>query len=252
MSFMGPNKLTLAELAGHADGFAVKYNTSTSVKIESGFYESDGVFFSLTADAVHNMTSLASAFDHHYIYLDKIASVFSTPVFYDETTEPAFDPVKNGWYHPTNIEDRLVGTMPSTVGAATLSPSLIRQSQNEIILETTRGIFPLMASLMNPTGVWQDPNTNNGSVVTPVNATAIRFALSNSDIGAAVTVYAGAAELSPLGGSLGPSHYINGGYNSVGTVATMDLGYSRDVRLSGSGDDDNNLKLDCMGYIYRR
>lgn len=249
---MGPNKLTLEELAGYATGFAVEYNTATSISVKSGFYESDGVFFNLTADAVHNMTSLVSAFDHHYIYLDKSASVSSIPIFYDETTEPVFDAVRNGWYHPTNAGDRLVGTMPSTVGAATLIPFLIRQSQSEIILETTRGEFPIMASLQSPTGIWADPNTNNGSVVTPVNATAIRFTLSNSDIGAAVIVYAGAAELSPLGGGLGPSHYANGGFNSVGTVAAMNLGTSRDVRLSGSGDDDNALAMDCMGYAYRR
>lgn len=255
MSRMGPpggGAVVASAVQGFQSGFVVKYKTSTDVTVTSGFFETDGSTFQLAADATHVMTSLASGFDHHYIYLEKSASTIPAPVFYDETVEPVFNPVKNGWYHPSNVQDRLVGTMPSTVGAATLLNVLVHSVGNGIMLDAGQNDFPLMADLMDPSNLWQSPNINNGSIVTPANATGLRFYIFNNDAAAGISLFLTATELATLGGSILNAQFKELAYDVGGTTDFINLGASRNVYLTGQDDDENKLGLKCVGYIYKR
>jgi hypothetical protein len=195
------------------------------------------------------MTSLASAFDHHYIYIDDDASSAPTPTFIDSTTEPSYTVSKRGWY---NGDDRCIGVMSSPAGSATLMETVTSGNRGLILNEMESISFPVMAQAMNPSDTWQDPNINNSDVLTPLNASRLRFIISNTDANSNISAYVGASEISPLGGPITYSHFFEGGFNRLFAVGSINLGASRNVRLSGANANDNNLQLRCMGYAYER
>lgn len=246
---------------GYANGFTVKRNDFTEALITYGQFEADGVDYTLAVDATHTMTSLLTAFDHHYLYLDKSLSTPTVPVFYDELTEPVKNMIKNGWYHPTDTEDRLVGTLSSVLGDTTVTVSVIIGRANSITVEIRRGVFPAMASAMNPTDIWQDltPQINggdppgiNGSIVVPVNATRLRFDLVNTDVGDNISLFISASEIAPLGGGTSIVQAGFFGFNREAQIAWINLGISRNVRIAGANGNENNLSLACAGYEYER
>lgn len=238
--------------AGYIDGFVSKFDTATRIIITAGLSEVDGEMFSLSANTTHTLTSLISAFDHHYVYFDKSASSLIAPVFYDETTEPVFDIAKNGRYHPVNTDDRMIGTVMGTDGAATIIPYLASGRGKSITIETGDGLIPWIALSMNPSGVFQDPNVNPASVVTPVNAIRLRFKISNTDANSKIALYAGANELVTLGGSVVNAPYVEAGYDRQISMSSINLGDSRNIRIGGSNLNDNVLSMRSLGHKYER
>jgi hypothetical protein len=239
-------------IRGTADGFAVKYEDSTHVDITAGIYEGNGKLYTLSSAHNHLMTTLVSAFDHHYIYIDDSASTPPAPTFYDSTSEPVLSVVKNGWYHPTNTDDRMVGGHPSSDGAATLIESAVTGKGKEITLEVGRDILPSMASAMNPTGVWQQPNGTESDVLTPVNAVSLRFYLFNTNDKANISLYIGAREISTLAGALTYAQYLHGGYSRGIIMDWINLGAGRKVSIAGNDVADNALEGDVIGWKYTR
>ncbi len=236
-------------------GFVVGYSNTTTASISAGVYECSGTLFSLASADTHSMTSLASALDHHYIYLDYSASLGTptAPTFYDATTEPVFSISKKGWYHPINTDDRSLGSLPSKIGSSALITSKSIQVGNLILVDVARDELP-MASAMNPDGLWQTPNVNDGSVVTPVNAVRIILHVGNTESDPTVrnvALYASSAEHAAIEG-LGGTQAIAGGWAILSTELEFNLGASRNIKIAGLDHNDNAMGADCFEYYYSR
>lgn len=252
----GGSPFSLKEFPGYQQGFVPKYNATTSFKITAGSYEADGDLFSLAADHIHTMTSLAAGFDHHYTYLDKSASSPAVPVFYDETTEAVENIVKNGWYHPVNTEDRLVISLYSPGdGTSTLKPFNAVVEGKSILIMSGLEIFPRMANLQNPTGSVETPNMNDGSVVTPVNADKILINMNSRRAGNIAQIGASTAEYGAVGAAerlvVNSQFYYLDGETAYGNF-WLNLGASNNILIGGGFSDDNFLACLFAGNRQRR
>ncbi len=230
---------------GSVDGFVVKYSSTTSVGITSGNIEANGSEYTLAADTTHAMTSLASGFDFHYIYIDDDASTAPTAVIIDSTTEPAYSHSLRGWY---NGDDRCIGAINSPAASVTveyfdttvISDKLIQNSMNRYEIVTN----------LTPTGAWQTPNTAESDVYTPVNskqalihiavndATGLWMAWRNNTAAAAIASVASSPQFQ--------SGYQNGGTSSWGPLDSL-----RKVKIAAESND-TAIYAFVMGYGYQR
>jgi hypothetical protein len=242
----------IENLPGFAhDGFFVGFNNASSVIITSGNIEANGKRYTLSSDITHTMTSLTTAFDFHYIYVDDSASTPPTPVIIDTTTEPTFDTVRRGWY---NGNDRMVGVVASRDTVTDIHPFNINPRGKTILYQTGLEFFQIMAANQAPTGTWQTPNTNDGSVVivTPVNAVSIGIRISNSDPSDVVANYISTAEFAAIRPAIDRGQWELVSYNKISTMGWIALGPSRNVKFGGDNDDDNDQDAWCVGFEYTR
>ncbi len=243
------NKITSVNLItklDYADGFVVKYDTTTSISITSGEMAANGKVYNLSADTTHTMTSLASAFDMHYIYIDDSASTVPDAFIIDSTDEPVFSDSKRGFY---NGDDKCIGAVASTDGASTLITfTTLVVSPNYIKYNLARTELPFMAASMNPNGSWQTPNMNDGSVVTPVNAISITGTIGNTDSGTLIVTNITNFEFAAIETVIGDGQNINGGFDFMSSMFDITLGPSRNIKVGGSDNDDNALSVLCTGF----
>ena len=222
---------------GFVDGFVVKYDTTTSVAIKSGEIEANGKVYNLSADDTHDMTSLASAFDHHYIYIDDSASTVPDAVIIDSITEPVFSDSKRYFY---NGDDKCIGVIVSPSGSSTVAYfSTDIKSGNNIEYHIGEKDFPQMASDMNPTTGWLTPDENDGSIVTPVNAQSIFLKLRVLDAGAPCSGRATSEEMAAVNTSFLDGDIDFDGFNNAKSNGWVYLGESRNIKIAGTDNDDN-------------
>lgn len=234
----------------YADGFVVKYDTTTSIAITSGEIAANGKIYNLSADTTHSMTSLASAFDMHYIYIDDSESTVPDAVIIDSTTEPTFSDSKRGFY---SGDDKCISVVVSPAGSSTIgyfdtvviSPTIIEYYYN-------MSAFPQMATAMDPSGVWQKPFPNDGSAVTPVNANKIYLRFSGLDLGGQANIFIANKDFTDDDSTINNA-YIRwaAGETIMGSIM-LALGASRDVRITGNDGDDNAMNLNCSGFGIKR
>ena len=237
-------------IKGSGDGFVVEYDTTTRVKIRAGIYEADGTLFNLDADTTLNL-SLTSAVGviFHYIYLDKSLSTVNTPVFYNETTAAVRNTAKNGHYHPTTTEDRLVGVVEKISNSATIryfdtevmSNKLIRQISSRHTLQINRV----------PNGIWQDPSTAASTQV-PVNAIAAAIHVVNSNPGGNAVAAWRMNEGTVIETAIANSTTFMIGSEVVTSNFWGPLGPSRNIKMGGQADNQNTLSAFLLGYGYTR
>jgi len=236
-----------ALLRGFADGFVVKYDTTTRVIITSGSFESDGIIYTLVGDTTHTLTSLASGDDFHYLLLNKATSTPSVPLFLDTTTEPVFDPVRRGWYVGDN---RVVGVIFSPDASATiLYFDAFGETGN--FIKNSIGIVQVIAVGMNPDGTFQTPNVAESSVFVPVNGVEALIAVSNTDANSSVFISIANNEAVAVVGGAG-NQFTTAAVGITVMQYWIALGASRNVKLSGSDSDENNLSAQVKGYGYTR
>jgi hypothetical protein len=240
-------------ILGHVDGYVVKYSSTTAITVTSGSIEANGAVYALAADATHNMTSLAAGFDIHYIYIDDDASTAPTAVIIDSTTEPAWSDSLRGWY---NGDDRCIGAVRSLAGAATIEYISVKVVSDKY-LEVDVGRRDDLASNMNPDGTWQEPATSNFAPLSPVNAVSYKLYMNSTDTGGVPTgVYCSNSEMAAVNTSviLGQFEWFTYSDTTASSVTTpfLPLGVSRNIKIAGSDDDDNNLSAGFRGYGYSR
>lgn len=233
---------------GLINGLVVEYEDTDSVKITQGSCLIGNQIYSLSAGVVHDMTSLASGFDYHYLYIDVSESTPSSLVFIDSTDEPTFSVSANAWF---NGEDKMIGVVQSPDASATIltfSTSVIGK-----LVRSTIGRQTSMALNQTPDGNWQIPNVANGGAVTPVNAIGIEMSINGSDTaGNTVGIYATNKEMGDI-----ESNVLQGCFESFelekNTQLTgfIPLGVSRDVYLASSADD-NDYSAWLFGFEYTR
>jgi hypothetical protein len=232
---------------GAIDGFVVKYSSTTAVAITAGYCIANGKYYTLASDTTHTMTSLASAFDYHYIYVDDDASTAPTAVIIDSTTDPVWSDSKRGWY---NGDDRCIGGVVSPTGSATLGyfDSSCCGSGKYIEYRYGLGSIPAMATDMNPDGTFQTPASNDGSVVTPVNAVTMFIRGTCEDVTDVCQFSVSSAEMAAVNTSLLDAQVNTFAYNLNVDVHKISLGASRNIKIGGSDTDDNKLDAYCVGF----
>lgn len=237
-------------LTGYIEGMNPIYNSTTAITISSGRCIANNVLYTLDSDIPHTMTSLASAFDFHYIYIDHSASSGSTPTIIDSTTEPTWSDAKRGWY---NGDDRGLGVIvsPDTVSTIAYFDTLVL-SNKTISYRISYADILTLASNMTPSGSWQVPNVNDGNVVTPVNAVAIFLRLRGDDTLARLATYAASAEYAAINTTRGNAPFYNAGYDRLGLIQKVVLGSSRNIRIAGEPDDEPILSAWCSGFDITR
>jgi hypothetical protein len=241
--------LDISNIPGFSqDGFFVKWNSFTSVKITSGTIEANGKVYTLASDITHNMTSLAVAFDFHYIYIDDSASTAPTPVIIDTTTEPTFDSTRRGWY---NGDDRMVGVVPSVDFAAQVFVFETFQRSKTIIFHAGLSSFTTMSTGQLPAGAWQTPNINDADVVTPVNAVGIGIAPTSVHIANIASVYVSTAEFAAIQPTIDRGQWELTGFDFAGIVTWLTLGPSRQIKVAVE-PSDSSFGINCIGFEYTR
>lgn len=245
----GDRAFSLTDIPGFADGFVPEYSTTTAVIIKAGSVEANGKSYAFASDTAHTMTSLASGFDFHYIYVDDSASTAPTAVIIDSTTEPAWSDANRGWY---NGDDRCIGVVPSLVGAAEVTFFEAAGSGKRITSQFMIGQLPQMATDMDPSFSWQTPDDNDGSVITPVNAEEMQLGIFSSDTGALALSYAITVEAAAEGLAVQSAPWVNWAWDSALAIKSLVLGASRNIYITGADDDDNALSAWCIAYTYSR
>lgn len=236
---------------GDVDGFVVKTSSTTAIALTSGSITANGKRYSLLADTTHTMTSLLSAFDLHYIYIDDSASTGSTAVIIDSTTEPSLDLARRGRY---NGDDRCIGAVTSPSGSATVAYFDVLVVNNHHIRNyIARTSSPQLANNMLPaSGVWQTPNLNQSSVVVPVNATEINLQLAGGDVAAFAFSAAASSEWAAVNTSLSDAPNSAAGFDTVNHIFWLPLAASNNIQIGASTDDDALLSAFSNGYGYER
>jgi hypothetical protein len=233
---------------GHIDGYVVSYNTTTAVTITAGSVEANGAYYTLASDASHSMTSLAAGFDHHYIYIDDDASTAPTAVIIDATTEPAWSDSKRGWY---NGDDRCIGSVVSPAAAATILYFDSYGRVNSVQYFYGTDLFPACATNLNPSGAWQTPNTNESSVLCPVNSKLLHGTAYFQDVGGSCRFYAASNEKATVN-AVGNSDVTLYAEVLARRSFTVSLGASRNIKITGENDDDNVLGVVVQGFLTDR
>lgn len=260
MTIEGPDTGVTQRLKpGDADGFFVKYNSTTAAMVTAGNIEANRKKYSLSSDASHIMTSLTVGADFHYLYIDDDASSPPTPTIIDSTTEPSLDDAKRGLY---NSDDRCIGVVFSPPGGATVFRfEMVALSNRHIRIEfpgfRNTSAAPWnspfeLASLMNPTGVWQTPNIAESDTLTPVNAVEAYIFLTGTDVGGAVNIAWLNNESAALNPTLhaSPNFRVSREFHQAASWGP--LGASRKIKIGETDDDDNLLGALMAGYGYVR
>jgi len=229
-------------------GLVVKYSDEDTIAICPGYCEANGKFYELQEQTTHDLTSLVSSFNFHYIYIDDDSSE-PTPDFIDSISEPTWNEVKNGWY---NSVDRCIGVIASPSGSATINYfDAIDHGKNVL---TKHGVITLPALCTNfsPDFTWQSPNVNESSLLTPVNCLRLWVWCSNVDAGNPIAIYFSSSEMAAINTSVSTGENNIQGYNNMARNAIITLGSSRNIKVSGADDDDNTLNTSPIGFEYSR
>jgi hypothetical protein len=216
----------------------VEYSDSDTITVTSGYGECNGSRFELTSTTSHDMTSLATAEDFHYIYIDDSASSYPTPTIIDSTTEPSWSDSKLGYY---NGNDRCIGVVWSSDSGATVAEFVNNSSQKYC------GAFEALLETGNPTWEWQ---TLEATAYIPVNAVAVRLHVSGADfVNGNVLVSVKTYEDS--NGVISKNRYTE---QRVDETAWFELerGASRDLQWKGNDDDSNFFFISRFGYQIER
>jgi hypothetical protein len=211
----------------------VTYNDSDTITIEPGYGECSLSYWEITSPIDHNMTSLASGEDWHYIYIDDVNSVYPTPTIKDCTTEPTWSDSKLGWY---NGYDRCIGVVWSPSGSSTMTEFKANSGLKCILADAIS-----LLSNGNPTGSWE---TLESTAYMPVNIIAAQCYIAGADWNSKLTIYLDADGLQGRG--LADCSYANYAC-SVGWI-DIPKGHSRDLDWCGEDDDDNQFTVRIIGY----
>lgn len=218
----------------------VEYNDSNTIDITAGYGECNGNYWEILTKTSHDMTTLASGEDFHYIYVDDDGSAYPDPNIYDSTTEPSYSESKLGFY---NGNDRCIGVVWSPDSSSTMLEFTNNINQQYIMSTSGNSVKQILQS-GNPDGTSQ---FLEATAYTPVNAIAALLIAQNSDMDSNLSLWVEAYE----------SHFsriFDQGYYRCAASGWIELerGASRDFKWNGYDDDDNNFNVHINGYQIER
>ncbi|MEW6536234.1 MAG: hypothetical protein AB1454_11525 [Candidatus Auribacterota bacterium] len=230
---------SLTQPRGYIQRAYVKYYDTDTVTIVTGYGECNGEYWEIVSDTNHDMTSLASAEDYHYIYIDYSASSFPTITVIDTTTEPVWSDAKQGWY---NGDDRCLGVVWSPSGSATVFN--FATDGDGRYWTTTTNIKQLVDDA-DPTGNYV---SLEATAYSPVNSNALLVSGRALDSDGNVTILIQPAE-ETYAELCGDGH---SGYANVQGWMPIQIGWSRDLEWYGNDDDDSDVRIQIWGYRIER
>lgn len=216
------------------------YKDSDTITIKPGYGECNGHYWDIMSDTDHDMTSLASGADFHYIYVDGNNSNFPDPNIFDTTTEPAWSDSKLGWY---NGNHRCIGVVWSPVSSSTISQFTCNSDQKYSVSTGQ----PLDNG--NPDDTYQ---TLEATAYIPVNAIEFRVYAFNTDyVGTAphfyVVLFVTTYE-NPNSQIIGRGYYVA----EIAGWLELERNSSRDLKWYGNDNDDNSFDVHIQGYQIER
>jgi hypothetical protein len=215
----------------------VDYNDPNTIDVTAGYGECNGNYWEITTTTSHDLTSLASDEDFHYVYIDDANSCYPTPTLYDSTTEPSWSNSKLGWY---NSNDRCIGV----VWSPSSSTTILEFTTNSDLKYVYAANGPQPVTNANPTG---SAIFAEATAYTPVNTIAVKIQAWNNSTGYCnVNVYAD----SNLSNVLRGNGY--GGFTYAIGWITFKRGDSRDLYWLGEDNDNNLFNVRIDGYKIER
>ena len=216
----------------------VEYNDSNTIDITAGYGECNGNYWEILTKTSHDMTTLASGEDFHYIYVDDDGSTYPDPNIYDSTTEPSYSESKLGFY---NGNDRCIGVVWSPDSNSTILEFTNNSNQQYAVDSVS---LKIILANGNPTG---SNVLAEATAYTPVNSIAARLFASNTDLDDGLTVAVRTYESNS-------ARIFNQGYYwcAVGGWVEFERGASRDFYWYGYDNDDNSFYVLITGYQIER
>lgn len=228
-----------------------EYTSATEVELNPGEVEANGKLYKSASTIVHSMKDLASAVGYQYFYLDVSESKSNDIVIYNSLTPPAWDASRKGFYSSVDTEDRMLDELLSPPGEAIVDYFVSFPVTRKYIRKVFTTLDLVITTALPPTGNWQDPNTAQSDVYTPVNAVEGRFRLVNNDPAGGLVVSIIDLESSSEMTSIYDSKTRASGYNNILTFMWVWLKESRQIQVGGE-PDDSGLDIIIVGYGSRR
>jgi hypothetical protein len=219
----------------------VDYNDVNTVTITAGYGECSGNYWEITSSMDHDMLSLATGEDFHYIYIDDANSVYPDPCIIDSTTEPSWSDSKLGFY---NGDDRCIGVIWSPDGSATITQ--FGSTHNLKYMPSVIGTnIKVVLTNGNPDSTFQ---FLEATAYTPVNAVAVAVIASNYSSGGNLCVVEVASN------DYGNSRIIEDATSYASVCGWIDLprGCSRDLQWYGEDNDNNSFTVGIRGFQIER
>jgi len=218
----------------YINGLNVGYISTTSVSISAGHLVVDGSYVKVSS-STHTIINFDDT-GFTYLYISKSGTIT------DSITEPTEQ--DNGTWYSGSL--RCIGALYCPT-SATIVP--FHQTRDIIYL----GGRLTIALNMNPGYVWQTPNNAESSARTPVNVEGIVIEAYCYDAGSNCAFFATTYELTLLGLDLQYSRKVAvEAYNSLTSSQYISLGDSRNIRITGADDDQNNLSCHITGWKLKR
>jgi len=210
--------------------YATDVDTDT-IQIQTGYGECNGNYFEVTSATDHDMTSLASGEDFHYIYIDDSASSYPTPTIIDSTTEPSWSDSKQGWY---NGDDRCIDVI--------YSPDSAAETEEFYRYDETKYLWTHSEYLLSNGSATDWTNLSPSmSTMVPVNAKAVKIYAWNDDTNSLCQVKVANVENTK-------SLLINRSYIYASVSGWIDLGTTKNIQYGGDTDDNNNYYIALYGW----
>lgn len=234
---------------GYISGLHVNYLDHDQVIVEVGEVVADGSYYTLSGVVTSTVSGLVTGAEHHYLYIDDSASTADsgTITTYWSTNEPVESETLYGWYNSTSATDRVLSAVYSKTG----TNGVFRFEQADGKYKNIEGVHTL-AGNMNPDASWQTPGTSEAAPFLPVNASRALVMYNGTDSGAALELDVTTKEAADAGLSFGQGEGRVIGYNGWRGTRWLKLGASRNIRIGGADDDDNDLDCWLSGWEIRR
>ena len=255
--------------SGDAVGFWPTYVDTNTITIGVGEVSVAGSSYQSYSVITQDVTGLPnSTIGITYGYLDDSLSTGSVVTVYTATNKPAEFLGRIGYYNSAISNDLVLFAIPFTNSALSgftcnKSGDLIHPYDDKMACATN----------MNPNSKWQVPDLAESSTFLPVNASHVYLAMNGDEsvqqqMFCAATTYEMTNSFQGVTGAWtlpsGSNHTFAGGAmlllsassdtgSGIPQSGWMPLGPSRNVRIAGEDDDENDLGCSVAGWrIYRK
>jgi hypothetical protein len=238
---------TAVHRTGGINGLLINYKDDDEVTITAGTCEANGKLYTLASDTDFDLGTLV-ADSLYYIYILG-SSTAPTMTFQRSLVAPTWSASKMGWYNST---DRCIGSVWTDDSTLIVPFETLQISDHVICNRWARDTFSALGASMNPTNAWQTPNVAESSTVLPVNAIAGWFRMYNTDTGSLLSMSAASSEYADLETVISQGTFDVVAADAYGTFFKIPLGASRNIKIGGGDNDDNNLSLWGIGCDFSR
>lgn len=232
------------------DAFPYYVDTNTvSVTNGEGYVNSNKFLITNSINVDLDMTAFNTSTGFVYIYIDDSSSTYPSGIsLFDTTNEPTLQLDPFGWYAGTSQNDRVIGAVYITNGVL---------SQFDMTVDGSYYYYVLiqLGVAMNPDGLWQTPNTLDGSDACPVNTSELLLDVNSTDASANCKATATIADVVTNGQAIAntPQPWHATAFNRIEHKDWISLGQTRNILIRAEDDDDDGaFSANSTGYRLMR